>query len=66
MKIHLDIQHKTPLSKHHFDTWLFYFNATIDELFEGSVALMAKQRALSIATVMQVKIAQQKNQTFGA
>ncbi len=33
MKIHLDIQHKTPLSKHHFDTWLFYFNATIDKLF---------------------------------
>jgi hemoglobin len=61
MKIHMDLNNKTPLLKHHFDTWLFYFNSTIDELFEGSVALLAKERALSIATVMQIKIAQQKN-----
>ena len=61
MKIHLDIQNKTPLLKHHFDTWLGYFNSTVDELFEGSVALKAKERALSIATVMQIKIAQQKH-----
>ena len=58
MKIHIDMHNKTPLLKHHFDTWLFYFNSTIDELFEGSVALLAKQRALSIATVMQIKISQ--------
>ena len=61
MKIHLDIQNKTPLLKHHFDTWLGYFNSTVDELFEGSMALKAKERALSIATVMQIKIAQQKH-----
>ncbi len=60
MKIHLDIQNKTPLLKHHFDTWLRYFIFTVDELFEGSVALKAKERALSIATVMQTKITQQK------
>lgn len=60
MKIHLDINSKTPLLKHHFDTWLTYFNSSIDELFEGSVALKAKQRALSIATTMQIKIAQQE------
>ena len=58
MKIHIDMHKKTPLLKRHFDTWLFYFNSTIDELFEGSVALLAKQRALSIATVMQIKISQ--------
>jgi hemoglobin len=61
MKIHVDMNNKTPLLKHHFDTWLFYFNSTVDELFEGSMALQAKERALSIATVMRVKIAQQKN-----
>ena len=61
MKIHLDIQNKTPLLKHHFDTWLGYFNSAVDELFEGSMALKAKERALSIATVMQIKIAQQKH-----
>ena len=61
MKIHLDIQNKTPLLKHHFDTWLGYFNSTVYELFEGNIALKAKERALSIATVMQIKIAQQKH-----
>ena len=61
MKIHMDMHNKTPLLKHHFDTWLFYFNSTVDELFEGRVALLAKERALSIATVMQIKIAQQKS-----
>lgn len=60
MKIHLEIQDKTPLLKHHFDTWLNYFTSTIDELFEGSIASKAKERALSIATVMQIKIAQRK------
>src|SRR5437868_12582437 len=57
VKIHLDLQRKTPLLKHHFNTWLYYFNCATDELFEGTIASKAKERALSIATVMQVKIA---------
>jgi hemoglobin len=60
IKIHLDMNRKTPLLKHHFDTWVRNFNDSVDTLFEGSVASMAKERALSIATVMQIKIAQQE------
>ena len=60
IKIHLDMNRKTPLLKHHFDTWIRKFNECVEELFEGSVATMAKERALSIATVMQIKIAQQE------
>lgn len=60
MKIHLEMATKTPLLKQHFETWLLYFNSTIDEFFEGPIAFKAKERALSIATVMQIKIAQQK------
>ena len=60
MKIHLDLNEKTPLQKHHFETWLKYFSETIDELFQGDVVLLAKQRARSVATVMQIKLAQQK------
>lgn len=60
IKIHLDMNQKTPLLKHHFDTWVRNFNDSVDALFEGSVASMAKERALSIATVMQIKIAQQE------
>jgi hemoglobin len=59
MKIHLEMAKQTPLLKHHFDTWLTYFNSAVDELFEGTIAFKAKERALSIATVMQIKIHQQ-------
>ena len=58
MQLHLEIHDQTPLLKHHFSTWLHHFKSTVDELFEGPVAFKAKERALSIATMMQVKIAQ--------
>ena len=60
MKIHMDLNEKAALSKTHFDIWLQHFNGTINELFEGDIALLAKQRAKSVATLMQIKIAQNK------
>ena len=60
MQPHLILHQKSPLHKHHFDTWLSYFNQSVDELFEGEKAFLAKEKALSIATVMQIKIAQLK------
>ena len=58
MQPHMILHQKSPLQKHHFQTWLKYFNETVDELFEGEKAFLAKERALSIATVMQIKISQ--------
>jgi hemoglobin len=58
MQPHLVLHQKSPLQKQHFETWLRYFNETVDELFEGEKAFLAKERALSIATVMQIKISQ--------
>jgi hemoglobin len=58
MQPHMILHQKSPLQKHHFETWLRYFNETVDELFEGEKASLAKERALSIATVMQIKISQ--------
>jgi hemoglobin len=58
MQPHMNLHQASPLQKHHFETWLSYFNETVDELFEGEKALLAKERALSIATVMQIKIKQ--------
>ncbi len=58
MKIHLELNDKISLEKGHFDVWLKHFTATVDEFFEGDIALLAKQRAKSVATVMQIKIAQ--------
>jgi len=58
MKIHVDLHAKVPLKKAHFDQWLSMFNETVDELYYGEKANLAKTRALSIATVMQIKIHQ--------
>lgn len=58
MQPHLELHQQSPLQKHHFQTWLTYFNESVDELFDGEKAFLAKERALSIATVMQIKISQ--------
>ncbi|PCH53017.1 MAG: hypothetical protein COC22_03265 [Flavobacteriaceae bacterium] len=58
---HLKLQETKPFSTRHFKCWLSNFNLTIDELFEGEIAHAAKTRALSIATVMEIKINELKN-----
>jgi hemoglobin len=58
MQLHMVLHQQSPLQKHHFETWLRYFKETVDELFEGEKAFLAKERATSIATVMQIKISQ--------
>ena len=58
MQPHIDLHQKSPLQPHHFETWLRYFNETVDELFDGDKAFLAKERALSIATVMKIKLMQ--------
>lgn len=58
MQPHIILHQKSPLQPHHFETWLRYFNETVDELFEGEKAFLAKERALSIATIMKIKLIQ--------
>ena len=58
MQPHIKLHQQSPLQAHHFETWLRYFNETVDELFEGEKAFLAKERALSIATVMKIKLTQ--------
>ena len=58
MQPHMILHQKSPLQKHHFETWLNYFSETVNELFEGEKAFIAKERALSIATVMRIKVSQ--------
>lgn len=58
MQPHMVLHQRSSLQKNHFETWLRYFNETVDELFSGEKAFMAKERALSIATIMQIKISQ--------
>jgi hemoglobin len=55
---HTHLHKLFPLTKAHFDHWNVLFVTTIDDLFEGAKAELAKQRALSISIVLQIKIAQ--------
>jgi hemoglobin len=56
MAMHAHIHKKIGLEEKQFDRWLELFNKTVDELFEGEKASLAKQRAYSIAKVMEQKI----------
>lgn len=58
MQPHIALHQKSPLQKHHFETWLGYFKASVDELFSGDNSFIIKERATSIATVMQIKTIQ--------
>ena len=54
--VHAHLHQLSPMEEKHFNRWLELFNETVDELFSGEKAGLAKQRALSIATVMKLKI----------
>lgn len=56
MRQHEIINKKSPIRSEHFNKWLILFNETVDHLYEGEKADLIKHRALSIATVMQIKI----------
>ena len=56
MQPHLEMQQKNAFTSEHFDRWLSSFNESVDELYEGENSHAVKSRALSIATVMKIKI----------
>lgn len=56
MNVHKQVHALHAFSKSDFDEWLKLFKQTVDEMYEGEKAELIKQRALSIATVMQLKV----------
>ncbi len=56
LSVHKQIHQTSITTKLHFERWLLLFNQTIDENFTGPMALVMKQRAGGIATVMLSKI----------
>lgn len=56
MEKHYTLNSKVPLTKLHFDRWLFLFNTSVDEYFIGEKAILAKKRAKSIADLMLFKM----------
>jgi hemoglobin len=59
METHSRLNNLYPLRAKHFQQWTGLFIQTVDELFTGEKAELAKQRAVSISTIMQIKILQQ-------
>ncbi|MBK8521224.1 MAG: group III truncated hemoglobin [Chitinophagaceae bacterium] len=56
MELHKHVNRLFPLTEEHFRQWNHLFSTTVDALFEGTTANLVKQRAKSIAAVMQIKI----------
>jgi hemoglobin len=56
MALHIQLNAKTPLTKEHFQQWLQLFTGTVDELFKGRKAGIAKEKAAGIAAIMETKI----------
>lgn len=59
-QMHLDINQKEHLTPELFAIWLDHFNHTVDGNFKGKNAEKIKTQALSIATIMKIKIANTK------
>jgi len=56
MEVHRHIHQLSSIKKEHLDQWIKLFSGTVDELFEGEKAILIKQRAKSIATLMDIKL----------
>jgi len=53
---HIELNKKEPLTDAHFTQWKKLFFETVDELFEGKIADMAKEKTNSLQFLMQHKI----------
>jgi hemoglobin len=56
LHIHLELHLKYKLNQDHFNKWLILFNETVDALFYGKNASKAKEKALSVLSVIKMKI----------
>jgi len=56
MEVHGHIHQLSAIKKEHLDRWVQLFTSTIDARFSGNNASLMKQRAISIATIMNMKL----------
>ena len=56
MEVHKPIHQLSQIKKAHLDRWVQIFTETSDEKFEGAKTELMKQRARSIATLMDLKL----------
>lgn len=56
LDIHLDIHFQYRLKAAHFNHWLVVFQETLEDLFDGPNARQALEKAISMASVIKMKI----------
>ncbi|SDL64032.1 hemoglobin [Daejeonella rubra] len=61
VNLHKHLHHIQPLDKTHFNRWNKLFVDTVNELFEGAKADLAKERALSISGIIREKVLEYRN-----
>jgi hemoglobin len=64
MKKHIDLDKKIPLDKSHFERWLELWTATVDNLFAGEIADLAKYRAGLMANLINIKVEMGRDSRF--
>jgi len=53
---HMELNFKTRLKRGHFDRWLYLWRMTVDELFSGPHADLAKAHALRVAQAFEARL----------
>ena len=53
---HVELHQNAPLSYGHFEHWVNLFHQTVDELFAGENAELAKSKAQYLSTIIQLKL----------
>lgn len=68
LAVHQEVDAKTPggISARHFGLWLNLWYETLDTLFEGEVATIAKNRARTMSTMMMLNIFGNRNRDIQA
>jgi len=56
MAVHRHVHERKTMNPAHFERWTDLFRQTVDEHFEGETAKRAKQQAMSMALMLQIKI----------
>jgi hemoglobin len=53
---HVELNVKVPLTRGHFDRWLHLWTTTVDELFAGERAELAKAHAIRVAAAFESRL----------
>ncbi|MDQ4215683.1 group III truncated hemoglobin [Microbacterium capsulatum] len=56
LALHTALNARSPLTPEHFDRWLALWTATVDELYQGPVADVAKDQAGRIAASIRLRL----------